>query len=203
MTNTWHTYQTRLAASLNHWLTPAPRWLLVRGAALAALERPSAGTPSMNGEAAVTALPIAAHVVTCRTGYIHHGIYVGHGRVVHYRGLVHGWRAGPVEEVSLEEFARGRPIAVRPHATAFDRDVVIARARSRIGENAYRILSNNCEHFCEWCLHGRNRSLQVEVWRERPRRAVSALFRLPSRLLRWLQAPQHAEARGNTASVAT
>jgi hypothetical protein len=41
MTNTWHTYQTRLAASLNHWLTPAPRWLLVRGAAFAALEPPS------------------------------------------------------------------------------------------------------------------------------------------------------------------
>jgi len=159
----------------------------------------------MNGEtlmAAATTLPIAAHVVTRRTGYIHHGIYVGHGRVVHYRGLVHGWRAGPVEEVPLEEFARGRPIAVRPHATAFDRDVVLARARARIGENAYRILSNNCEHFCEWCLHGRNRSLQVEAWLARPRGAVLALLRLPSRLLRRLHPLQPGATRGNTGSVA-
>ena len=45
MTNTWHTYQTRLAASLNQRLTPATRWLLVRGAALAALGPPPSTTP--------------------------------------------------------------------------------------------------------------------------------------------------------------
>ena len=26
-------------------------------------------------------------------------------------------------------------------------------ARSRLGERSYRILTNNCEHFCEWCLN--------------------------------------------------
>ena len=51
MTNTWHTYQTRLAASLNQRLTPAPRWLLVRGAALAALGPPPS-TSSDNDESA-------------------------------------------------------------------------------------------------------------------------------------------------------
>jgi hypothetical protein len=39
---------------------------------------------------------------------------------------------------------------------------VIRRARSRLGENRYRLLRNNCEHFCEWCVHGISRSLQVE-----------------------------------------
>jgi len=45
MTNTWHTYQTRLAASLNQQPTPAPRWLLVRQAALAALGPLMSTTP--------------------------------------------------------------------------------------------------------------------------------------------------------------
>jgi hypothetical protein len=47
---------------------------------------------------------------------------------------------------------------------------VIRRARSRIGENGYRLLSNNCEHFCEWCLHGEPRSEQVERALVLPRR---------------------------------
>jgi hypothetical protein len=121
---------------------------------------------------------VAAHIVVSRTWYAHHGIYVGNGKVVHYRGLTRSLRAGPVEEVSLAEFARGRPIRVRLQGGArFDRDVVIARARSRLGEDCYRILSNNCEHFCEWCVHGRNRSLQIEEWRTRPRRALLAALR--------------------------
>jgi len=125
-----------------------------------------------------SAPPVAAHLVVSRTWYAHHGIYVGDGKVVHYRGLTRSLRAGPVEEVSLAEFARGRPIRVRLQGGArFDREVVIARARSRLGEDCYRILSNNCEHFCEWCVHGRNRSLQIEEWRARPRRALLAALR--------------------------
>ncbi len=122
--------------------------------------------------------PLAAHVVASRTWYTHHGIYVGEGKVVHYRGLSRGWRAGPVEEVSLTEFARGRPVRVRPHSGArFERDVVVARARSRLGEDRYRILSNNCEHLCEWCVHGRNCSRQVDEFFARPRRALLAALR--------------------------
>jgi len=148
--------------------------------------------------AANAAPPLAAHVVTSRTGYMHHGIYVGDDKVVHYRGLSRGWRAGPVEEVSLAEYARGRPVRVRtPSGARFDREVVVARARSRLGEDAYRILTNNCEHFCEWCVHDRNRSRQVEEWRTRPRRALLAVLRFLISGI-WAPAP-----RGNTASVST
>lgn len=107
--------------------------------------------------------PVAAHLVTPRRGYIHHGLYVGHGRVIHYPGLVGRSRRRAVEEVSLKEFARGRSIGVRtdsnPH---FDREDVVRRARARLGENRYHILRNNCEHFCEWCLSGVSRSRQLE-----------------------------------------
>jgi hypothetical protein len=107
--------------------------------------------------------PLAAHLVTPRRGYIHHGLYVGHGRIIHYPGLIGGFRRRAVEEVSLEEFARGRPIGVRTDSNPrFDRKDVIARARARLGENRYDILRNNCEHFCEWCLSGVSRSRQLE-----------------------------------------
>lgn len=108
--------------------------------------------------------PLAAHVVTSRTGYTHHGIYVGDGKVVHYAGLSRGWRPGPVEEVSLTEFSRGRPVRIRPVIQSrFDSSDVVARARSRLGEDRYQILSNNCEHFCEWCVCGESRSWQIET----------------------------------------
>jgi hypothetical protein len=148
-------------------------------------------------ELAADALPpLAAHVVTSRVGYTHHGIHVGNGRVIHYSGLSGGWRGGPVEEVSLAEFARGRSIRVRPHVGArFDRDTVIARARSRLGEDRYRPLSNNCEHLCEWSIHGENRSRQVEVLRCRLLRVARAVWRLVGAPLR-LRTPVGLSAQG-------
>jgi hypothetical protein len=107
--------------------------------------------------------PFAAHLVTPRRGYIHHGLYVGNGRIIHYPGLVRGLRRRAVEEVSLEEFARGRPVAVRMDSQPrFAGVEAVRRARSRLGENRYHIIRNNCEHFCEWCLNGVSRSRQLE-----------------------------------------
>jgi hypothetical protein len=107
--------------------------------------------------------PLAAHLVTPRRGYIHHGLYVGHGRVIHYPGLIGGFRLRAVEEVALAQFARGRPVAVRADSNRrFEREDVVRRARSRLGENRYHIIRNNCEHFCEWSLSGVSRSRQLE-----------------------------------------
>lgn len=107
--------------------------------------------------------PLGAHVVTPRSVYTHHGIYVGEGRVIQYAGLSHGVSRGPVEDVSLAQFARGRDIWVRSErSSSFDREEVIRRARMRLGENRYHPLKNNCEHFCEWCMHGEPRSYQID-----------------------------------------
>lgn len=108
--------------------------------------------------------PLGAHMLTPRRGYTHHGIYVGRGRVVHYRGLSRGLRRGPVEEVSLPQFSRGRPIWIRAEgANGADPEEVVRRARLRVGENCYRVFTNNCEHFCEWCIRGEPRSYQVDA----------------------------------------
>ena len=104
-----------------------------------------------------------SHLITPRRGYTHHGIYVGDGKVVHYSGLARGQFRGRIEEVSLAQFAYGRSVWTRSSdLPEFAPQEVIRRARSRVGENRYRILRNNCEHFCEWCLHGESRSYQVE-----------------------------------------
>jgi Lecithin retinol acyltransferase len=55
-------------------------------------------------------LSLGAHIVTARGGYVHHGIYVGNGLVVHYGGLVGGLRAGPIEARTLY---RSSPTRIR------------------------------------------------------------------------------------------
>jgi hypothetical protein len=118
------------------------------------------------------------HVVTDRTLYAHHGIYVGDGRVVHYAGLCNGWQSGLIEEVSLEEFADGERILAVPHSSrAFSDAEIVARARSRLGEDMYHLLRNNCEHFCQWCVTGRKRSWQVREWMSLPSRLLRMVFR--------------------------
>jgi len=72
--------------------------------------------------------------------------------------------------VTLEAFAGGRPIFVVQHdSLPFDVNQIIERARSRLGEHRYRLLTNNCEHFVEWCMYGEQRSFQVERALEFPR----------------------------------
>lgn len=40
----------------------------------------------------------------------------------------------------------------------------VARAKSRIGEENYNLVVNNCEHFAIWCKTGISESHQVNVW---------------------------------------
>jgi hypothetical protein len=119
--------------------------------------------------------PVGAHLVTPRRGYTHHGIYVGGGRVVHYSGSSRAFHYGPVEEVTLETFARGRPVEARASAGRYSGEEVARCARSRLGEHRYGILRNNCEHFVAWCADGTPRSEQVECWVARASRLVRAI----------------------------
>jgi HRAS-like suppressor 3 len=103
------------------------------------------------------------HLVTSRRGYMHHGIYVGRGMVVHYAGLSRFLRSGPVEEVTLSRFSMGRAVRIIEYIDSkYSPEEIVLRARSRLGENQYQVLRNNCEHFCNWCISGCSRSTQVE-----------------------------------------
>jgi hypothetical protein len=103
------------------------------------------------------------HLVTSRRGYTHHGIYVGHGMVVHYAGLSRFLQSGPIEEVTISQFSMGRPVRIIGYReSTYSPQEIVLRARSRLGENKYHVLRNNCEHFCSWCISGRSCSKQVE-----------------------------------------
>ena len=126
-------------------------------------------------------LPPGAHLATPRHGYLHHGIYTGDGKVVHYAGLLRSPPFGCVEEVPLELFAGGHEvIVVTTPAPRFAADEIVLRAHSRLGETRYNLVSNNCEHLCAWCLMGASYSEQVE----RLRAWLGRLARM-ARMLVW------------------
>lgn len=136
-----------------------------------------------------TDFPLGAHLVTPRLGFAHHGIYVGNGRVVHYAGLSRSLCRGPVEEVSLAVFRNGKAVVLRGDGRVrYPAATVVERARSRVGEDRYRITTNNCEHFCSWCLRGEEQSEQIERLLRVPKAAARAIGRL-TRALSTVGAP--------------
>jgi hypothetical protein len=116
-------------------------------------------------------------IIYCR-GYTHHGIYLGDGRVVHYAGRIK-YPHGLIEEISLAEFSEGRALRAEQGRTGhFNGNEIVRRARSRLGERRYDLLRNNCEHFCNWCQLGENRSFQVEMLTAPVRLLRSAALRV-------------------------
>ena len=124
-----------------------------------------------------------SRLIVRRRGYFHHGIYAGHGRVVHYAGWFHSAQ-GLIEEVSIDQFTEGRPYNVGRTPTDSDKGAqIVRRARSRLGERSYHLLQNNCEHFCNWCQVGQCRSEQVEALTRLQRLFFGLLQALRSELL--------------------
>lgn len=90
--------------------------------------------------------------------YQHHGIDCGDGTVIHYRKP-----SEVIERTSLAVFSQNNPISVKQYIQGFCfvPDAVVARAESRLGEQDYNLLFNNCEHFATWCKTGINDSKQI------------------------------------------
>ncbi len=86
----------------------------------------------------------------------HHGIDLGDGTVAHYL------EGREILRSTLEEFCRGEVFSVITHNNASTTGITLRRAMSRIGEQNYNLLFNNCEHFANWCKTGMHRSDQIE-----------------------------------------
>ena len=108
----------------------------------------------------------------------HHGIDLGDGTVAHYL------EGREILRSPLEDFSQGQPITVVHHPGASTSGVTLRRALSRIGEQNYNLLFNNCEHFATWCKTGRHRSGQIDSGLERARQWSGLL---PSALMRGLE----------------
>ncbi|MGL6242288.1 lecithin retinol acyltransferase family protein [Pseudomonas sp.] len=132
----------------------------------------------VNLEQAADTLPVGAHLMSPRRFYMHHGIYLGGGNVAHYSGFSSSFRPGPIEVIDLERFANGKTVWMYPQQCEYASHEIANRARSRVGENQYRILSNNCEHFCSWCISGKSYSAQVDAYLRCPRSLFSFISAL-------------------------
>ncbi len=91
--------------------------------------------------------------------YEHHGIDCGDGTVIHQRK-----RTETIERTSFATFmydAKSK-VYVKHYPACFIPDVVVQRAKSRLGERNYNLLFNNCEHFATWCKTGVSESQQVK-----------------------------------------
>ncbi len=111
-------------------------------------------------------------LIVDQRGYKHHGIYVGGGRVIHYRGWISTLH-GLVEEIPLADFVGNRPYRAGRHPEDLAHGAeIVRRARSRLGERSYSLLRNNCEHLCTWCQIGESKSGQVDRVRQRVQHVV-------------------------------
>ncbi|MDG3495132.1 MULTISPECIES: lecithin retinol acyltransferase family protein [Pseudanabaena] len=77
--------------------------------------------------------------------------------MIHYFG-------NEVRKDSLKKFAHGdiNRISVKSYYQCSDVDKVRARAKRKLGERKYKLLTCNCEHFATWCKTGKWKSNQIE-----------------------------------------
>lgn len=94
--------------------------------------------------------------------YSHHGIYIGDSKVIHYSGFADGMSSGKIEITSLSSFSSGNDIFIHLHKNRrYSPKETVDRAESRLGEDWYNVIVNNCEHFAYWCIMGNHSSKQI------------------------------------------
>ena len=112
--------------------------------------------------------------------FVHHGIDLGDGTVAHYL------EGRQILRSPLQDFSLGQPVSTvtYPPGSCSPPGVTLQRALSRLGEQRYNLIFNNCEHFAHWCTTGRHRSAQVEGWLQTGSLGALALGQmLPAALL--------------------
>lgn len=109
---------------------------------------------------------IGSHIQVSRGFYTHHGIVVDDDKVIHYSGFAEAFNKGCIEVTDLDTFlgyASAFEVVNYPSwEVRYSNSEVVARAYSRLGENDYNLIFNNCEGFACWCITGKNKSDQVD-----------------------------------------
>ena len=98
--------------------------------------------------------------------YLHLGVDVGDGTVVHARpdDFRRPFGGGRIVRTSREEFADSAAIrVVTDPPAAFSPVEIVDRALGHVGRDGYCPVVANCEHFATWCATGRHSSRQVET----------------------------------------
>lgn len=95
----------------------------------------------------------------------HHGVYVGNDQVAHFFGSSKKYDASvrviPVSEFEQLAAKEKQTVRVLQTQRRLPPDVIQARALSQLGKSGYNMMTNNCEHFVNWCVQGVAYSPQV------------------------------------------
>ena len=103
------------------------------------------------------------HVYVKRTTrhYQHHGIYIGHGKVIHISGSIREKRDPEVRESELSTFLNGGKLRRRNYTERLPASETIQIAKQQLHNTSFSIFRNNCEHFATFCVTGKKKSRQV------------------------------------------
>lgn len=106
---------------------------------------------------------ISDHLSVNRGLYSHHGIYYKKNKVIHFTGEPLSGHPAVIRVDHIDDFAKGDNIEIVYYKKCFPPKETIYRSEVCLGESDYSIISNNCEHFCQWCKIGIHYSEQVET----------------------------------------
>lgn len=94
--------------------------------------------------------------------YKHHGIYIGHGKVIHFSGSIREKIDPLVRQTDLSTFLKGGILQKRIHDKILPASETIRIAKEQLRKRNFSVIWNNCEHFATYCATGKKKSRQVK-----------------------------------------
>ena len=94
--------------------------------------------------------------------YIHHGIYMGEGKVIHFTGSIREKVDPEVRETDLSRFLKGGKLKKRDYRKRLPASETIRIAKEQLSDKNFSIIWNNCEHFATYCATGKKKSRQLK-----------------------------------------
>ena len=101
------------------------------------------------------------HILVRRLLHSHHGIYLGNGMVVHFKGTSKEKSNPIIRETGLSEFLLGGTLRRREYKVRLPREETVRMARDLLDQGDYSLVTNNCEHLATYCVTGKPVSRQV------------------------------------------
>lgn len=109
------------------------------------------------------------HIRVNRGLYYHHGIYVTDDVIIQFGSTSQELNPelAKVMETNLDGFLKGGFLEVREYTEEEQKGKrtpteIVNYAFMQIGRGGYNLLTNNCEHFANECVFGKNKSEQVD-----------------------------------------
>lgn len=116
-----------------------------------------------------------SQIRAARPSYYHHGIYIGDDQVIHFgegnseTDSLHP-EANTVHISSLSDFLNGAFLEVRSYSLKEKMILrkgsdIVDEAKKMLGSGDYNLITNNCEHFSNYCAFGVKHSVSDKIAR--------------------------------------